>query len=139
MTATSTLDFQSGTGFNANTGGVGTLVFSSFVPNGHVLDMINYSSTATPSNSGTDGINDRLIFNQDESANLADFVFVGGPAGGLAREIMLDSGFFEIVPIPEPGAWVAGDLALMSVLYTQQTLSVCARDKTRHLAAQCVR
>ena len=139
LTATSTLDFQSGTGFNANTGGVGTLVFSSFVPNGHVLDMINYSSTATPSNSGTDGINDRLIFNQDESANLADFVFVGGPAGGLAREIMLDSGFFEIVPIPEAGTWVAGDLALMSVLYTQQTLSVCARDKTRHLAAQCVR
>lgn len=108
LTANSTLDFGSGTG------GVGTLVFSSFTPNGNVLNIVNYTNTTAsfPLVSGVDGTDDRLIFSTDQTANLVDFSF----GGTSAEEIALGGGFFEIVPIPEPGTWLAGALGLVGVI-----------------------
>jgi hypothetical protein len=106
LNSNSTLDF--------GTGGVGTLVFASFTPNAHVLNIIDYSTTASaPLVSGTDGTDDRLIFATDQAANLTDFSF-----GGIsAVEIALGGGFFEIVPVPEPSTWVGGALALLVIGY----------------------
>lgn len=111
LNSTSTLDF--------GTGGVGTLVFTSFTPNGHTLNILNYiNSNANPATntSGVDGNDDRLIFNQDESGNLSSFSF-----GGLsAIEIALGGGFWEITAVPEPSTWAAGALALVGLLTTQR-------------------
>ncbi len=66
-----------------------------------------------------DGSDDRLIFNQDQTANLAFFSF----NGASAVEIALDTGFFEVVaagPIPEPSTWVGGALAFVVVGWTQR-------------------
>ena len=103
LNSNSTLDY--------GTGGVGTLVFASFTPNGHVLNITNYTTTASaPLKSGTDGTDDRLIFNQDQLTNLTDFSF-----GGIsAIEIALGGGFFEITPVTpvsEPSTWCAAALA----------------------------
>jgi autotransporter-associated beta strand protein len=105
LTASSSLDF-------GNDAGRGTLVFSSFVSNAHVLNVLNWiSSTAnkTTNTSGVDGSDDRLIFAADESANLARFNF---GSGLTATEIALGGGFFEIVPISEPETREACWLAL---------------------------
>ncbi|MEY2486329.1 MAG: fibronectin-binding autotransporter adhesin [Verrucomicrobiota bacterium] len=110
LASTSNLDF--------GTGGVGTLNFTSFAPTGFTLNILNYTSTANqPANiSGVDGTDDRLIFNQDQSGNLGSFNF-----GGIAAtEIALDTGFFEVVPIPEPSTWVVGALAFSLLLVTQR-------------------
>ena len=108
LQANSTLDFTT------NASGVGTLVFASFVPNGHILNILNYTSAANPTTgvSGTDGTDDRLIFDQNESTNLADFSF----GGVSATEIALGGGFFEIVPIPEPSTWIGGGFAALMLI-----------------------
>jgi autotransporter-associated beta strand protein len=120
LAANSTIDFGTGT--------VGTLTFASFTPAGFVLNITNWTGTASgldTTNSGIDGVNDRLIFNADQTANLAFFSFNGIGAA----EIALDGGFFEVVPIPETSTWIIGALALGAVGFTQ-------RRKLRGLIAQ---
>jgi len=111
LSANSTLDFGSS--------GVGTLVFTSFTPNGHTLNILNYinsNANVATNTSGVDGTDDRLIFNQDESSNLGSFSF----GGVSAVEIALGGGFWEITAVPEPSTWVAGALALVGLLTTQR-------------------
>jgi autotransporter-associated beta strand protein len=109
----STLDF--------GTGGVGTLTFGSFdeVASGAlVLNILNYSTVADAGTqtSGTDGVDDRLIFNESQSGNLANFSF-----GGLsASQIDLGDGFYELTPVPEPSTWGAAGLALVAMACTQR-------------------
>lgn len=118
----SALTLTANSGLDFGPGGIGTLVFSSFTPNGHILDILNYTSSASGLNlnvSGTDGTDDRLIFNQNQSGNLANFSF----NGISATEIALDSGFWEIVPVtpvPEPSTWIAAALALGAIGYSQR-------------------
>jgi len=116
LNSTSNLDF--------GTGGVGTLVFASFTPNANVLNILDYTNShanPTTNTSGSDGVDDRLIFHQDQSGNLADFNF---GSGLTAAEIALDSGFFEIVAVPEPDTWVAAALALGAVGFAQRRRSL---------------
>src|SRR5262249_52865303 len=120
LTANSTLDFGAS--------GVGTLVFASFNPGINTLNILNWTSTANPTspNSGTDGVDDRLIFNQDQAGNLSAFNF---GAGLTAQEIALDSGFWEIIgvsAVPEPSTWFAGSLAVAGVLF------ISLRRRRRH-------
>lgn len=102
--------------------GVGTLNFASFSPGSFTLNVINYTSTVTnPTGniSGTDGVDDRLIFATDQSSNLGSFSF-----GGLsAQEIALGGNYFEIVPVPEPATWLAGFLSF--------TMLACLRHRRR--------
>jgi autotransporter-associated beta strand protein len=110
LNSNSTLDF--------GTGGVGTLVFASFIPAGQVLNILNWTSNASgPAGvSGVDGTDDRLVFATDQTSNLSGFSF-----GGIsAMEIALGDGFFEITPIPEPGTWATGALAFAGLLLTQR-------------------
>ena len=119
LTTNSTLDF--------GTSGVGTLVFSSFIPNAHVLNIIDYTNThaSYPLVSGTDGTDDRLIFNSDQATNLADFSF----GGTSALEIALGGGFFEIVPVPEPSTWFAAALAVggLALMQRKRIKALCSR------------
>ena len=115
LTANSTFDF--------GTDGVGTFVFTSFNPNGgaggpFTLNILNYTSGAyfPTGHSGVDGIDDRLIFNQDQSGNLAFFSF----NGTAAAEIDLGGGFWEVTPIPEPSTWGGAALAVLAIGYTQR-------------------
>ena len=116
------LTLQANSTLDLGTGGVGTFVFSSFTPNGNVLNILDYISSASglnPTVSGTDGTDDRLIFNSIQAANLADFSF----NGISATEILLDNGFYEIVPVtptPEPGTWIVGALALNALGWLQR-------------------
>jgi autotransporter-associated beta strand protein len=109
LNSSSTLDFGAS--------GVGTMVFSSFSRVAGTLNILNYTTLADAGTqtSGTDTVDDRLIFNQDQTANLAFFSF----NGMSAYEIALGGGFFELTPIPEPGTWVAGSLAIISLAFTQ--------------------
>jgi hypothetical protein len=107
---------------NFGTDGIGTLVFSSFTPAGFTLNILHYTSTASGMNlnqSGIDGMDDRLIFNSDQAMHLGNFSFNGVGAA----EILLDSGFYEIVPltpVPEPSTWIAGGLALVAIGYSSK-------------------
>ncbi len=108
LSANSTLDF--------GTGGVGTLVFTTFAPGAFTLNILNYTSVASGydlNQSGLTASDDRLIFQHDISTagflNQITFNGVG------ASQISLDSGYFEIVPVPEPSsvATVMGLLGLV--------------------------
>ncbi|MFL6414429.1 MAG: hypothetical protein ACJ74Y_02025 [Bryobacteraceae bacterium] len=105
LTANSTIDFGSG--------GVGTFTISSFNANGHTLSILNWTSSASAftGQSGHDGVDDRLIFSQDESGNLQYFDF----NGLAAMQIPLDGGFYEIVAVPEPATYFAGLLTAVAV------------------------
>ena len=113
LSSNATLNYAAGTGDS-----VATLVFSSFTPNANVLNIINYTNThANVLNSGIDGQDDRLIFDQNEATNLADFNF---GTGTTAVEIALGAtGFYEVfaVVVPEPGTWAAGALACAVIGY----------------------
>jgi hypothetical protein len=50
------------------TGTAGTLTFASFVPSSNILSIANYVGTGSP------GGTDQLIFHEDESAALSNFV-----------------------------------------------------------------
>ena len=105
LTSNSTLNYG---------GVVGTLVFTSFTPGSFKLNILNYTNTTTNGStiSGVDGTDDRLIFeaNQQSNINAGDFTFNGSAAN--ASEVALDTGFYEIVPVPEPRTWAAGLLCL---------------------------
>jgi fibronectin-binding autotransporter adhesin len=116
------LVLQANSILNFGTDGVGTFTFASFTPGLNVLDIMNWTSNASAPLlvSGVDGTDDRLIFHQDQIANLAFFSFNGIPA----TELALDSGYFEILPdlaaVPEPATWLAGSLILVTLLATQR-------------------
>ena len=108
LNGSSILDF-------GNDGGHGTLVFSSFIPNANVLNVLNWASfhaNKATNTSGIDGTDDRLIFNQDQSSNLAAFNF---GTGFSATEIALGGGYFEIVPVAESETWFAAALASITL------------------------
>jgi autotransporter-associated beta strand protein len=90
-------------------GTVGIITFASFAPGAFTLTIDNWSGTA---NMVGDVTTDRLIFNSDQSANLAAFVFTGYSG---ATQFGLGGGFFEITPIgviPEPATYFPGFFAL---------------------------
>lgn len=109
LTANSTLDFDSATNGNA-------LVFAGGSSLGSFkLSVTNWTNGnfngTTASGLGTD---DRLIFNQDMSANLGAFNFNGNGAGVGVSEIALGGGFYEVgfTAVPEPATWAGGALLL---------------------------
>jgi autotransporter-associated beta strand protein len=110
LTSDSFIDFGTGT--------VGVLTFASLTLGTDPL--VDFSTLKVLNWTGVNGVvgtasTDRLIFDSDQSANLAFFDF--GPAYSGAIEFNLGSGFFEVVPVPEPSTWAAGVLALGALGY----------------------
>ena len=106
-----------GSNIDFGTGTVGVLSIASFNPGVDTLAIDNW--TGTGNTLGT-GATDRLIFNSDQSANLAFFSFTGYAAG--ATEFALANGFFEVTPItpvPETATYAVGILALLVLGYHQ--------------------
>jgi fibronectin-binding autotransporter adhesin len=115
------LSLQSNATFNFGTLGAGMFVFGAFTSNMNTLTILNWSNSnadITAQTSGIDGADDRLIFSGIPNAvELAQFVnFDGTPA----TFIMLDAGFYEVVPVPEPGTWIGAALALAAIGFTQR-------------------
>ena len=94
----------------------GVVSFASLTTNGAVLTVNNYLS-----NGGVAGGADELIFNQDQTANLANIVFTGYV--GTTEQLVsgtagTSSAFYEvfpIAPVPEP-ATVLGGILLVGTL-----------------------
>jgi autotransporter-associated beta strand protein len=109
LTDNSTLDFGAGT--------VGVLRFTDLIPDANLLVINNWTGTANTVGSGT---TDRLIFNTDQTANLAYFAFTGFAPGGT--QFVLAGGAYEVTPlmIPEPGTYAGGALAFGAILYSQR-------------------
>ena len=100
---------------NFGTGTVGTLTFASFNSDALRLIVDNWTGTANTVGSAT---TDRLIFNSDQSANLALFSFSGYADG--ATQFQLANGYYEITPmtpVPEPSTYAAAALAAVLVGY----------------------
>ena len=106
LSASSHIDFGSGT--------VGILTFASLNPSTFTLNVDNW--TGTPQVVGTVST-DRLIFDSDQSSNLASFSFTGFGTGGF--EIALGGGFFEVTPIPEAKTYGIGLAALTTLVCHQ--------------------
>ena len=87
LTANSILDFNSFAGL---------ITFASFTPGAYILEVTNWLPTSS-----------HLIFNQDQTANLAANAFTVN--GQSAFQTDLGNGFYEIgvTAIPEPSTWVA--------------------------------
>ena len=105
--------------FGSTTAG-SSLVFSSLAASskGAFVDILNWGGTANTDNGAT--TNDRLLFASDpgfSATDLANFAFSGFATG--ATEIAYGN-LFEIVPIPEPGSWLAGALAFIALFATQR-------------------
>jgi hypothetical protein len=77
------------------TGTAGVLTFENFTPNGFNVLIINYVSTRPPN------LRSRLIFHEDQAANLAHFDFGLGP-GVFVSEANLGNGFYEVYPRVAP-------------------------------------
>ena len=104
-----TIDF--GTNVNGS-----SLVFSSLASgaSGLFIDILNWNGNAGFDNGATS--NDRLLFATNPNlteAQLANISFAGFAPG--ATEFIYGN-MFEIVPVPEPGTWVAGGLMAASLL-----------------------
>jgi autotransporter-associated beta strand protein len=102
----------SGSHIDFGAGTVGVLSFTNFSINANTLSIDNWTGTAnTIGNTNTD----RLIFNSDQTLNLAAFSF-NGYAG--ATEIALGNNYFEVVPltaVPEPRTFLPGILGLTAI------------------------
>ena len=105
LQSNSTIDFSSLSG--------GTLTFASFSPGTFTLNILNWTSSASFASltSGTDGVDDRLIFGGGAPPNTAFITFNGTPAAFIP----LDTGFYEVVPIPETSTWIGAALALGAI------------------------
>jgi autotransporter-associated beta strand protein len=104
LTADSHIDFTSAA--------VGTLTLASLTTNAHIITIDNWSGTYNHVGSAS---TDRLVFDSDQTANLAKFYFTGYGAGGV--EFSLGGGFFEVVAaVPEPSTWLGAALALSSIV-----------------------
>jgi autotransporter-associated beta strand protein len=106
------LSLQSNATFDFGTTGVGTFTFGTFTANSNTLTILNWTSSAVAASftSGVDGTDDRLIF----SGLPTDIGFINFN-GTAATFITLDNGFYEVVPIPEPGTWIGAVLALGAI------------------------
>ncbi|MEO7933581.1 MAG: autotransporter-associated beta strand repeat-containing protein [Chthoniobacterales bacterium] len=95
LTANSTIDFGNGA--------FGTLSFAGLVTNGFTLNILNYSRNL--SGASLDNANDRLIFDESQSSNLARFNF---GSGFTATQNSLGNGYYEVTvaPVPEPSTWL---------------------------------
>ncbi len=104
LTAASTIDF--------GTTGVGTLNFNGIagLSTTNKLSVIDYTrATANTIATGTDGADDRLIFNADPTSFLS-YITIDGAA---PSEIALGNGEFEVTAaVPEPATWLAGALCV---------------------------
>ena len=111
---TSTLDF--------GTTGVGTLNFNGFLDSTSApLSVLDYARISSLTSAGTDGTDDRLIFNEQLSAaQLADISF----NGVAAQEFVLGNGEYEITPlvaaVPEPSTSLTGALGLCALGWSQR-------------------
>jgi autotransporter-associated beta strand protein len=112
------LTLQSNSTLNFGTLGVGTLTFAGFNPGTFTLTISNWTSSASLASltSGTDGTDDRLIFAGITPPNTAFITF----DGAAAAFIPLDTGFWEVVPVPETSTWVTAALALGAVVFAQR-------------------
>jgi fibronectin-binding autotransporter adhesin len=111
------LSLQSNATFNFGTIGVGTLVFGTFNANTNTLTILNWTSNASAlaATSGVDGTDDRLIF----SGSPTDIGFINFD-GTPATFILLDTGFYEVVPVPETSTRVIATLALAAIGFMQR-------------------
>lgn len=116
------LSLQSNAVFDFGANGVGTFTFNGFTSNTHTLDILNWTSNASFSTltSGVDGIDDRLIF-AGAPADIG-FITINGVA---ATFIPLDTGFYEVVPVPEMSTWITGVLALGAVVCSKRKRFRC--------------
>jgi autotransporter-associated beta strand protein len=108
-----------GSNLDFGTGTVGVLSFASFNPGVDTLAIDNWTGTINMVGTGS---TDRLIFNTDQTANLASFTFTGYSG---ATEFNLGNGYWEVVPagiepVPEPSTWCAAALALLAAAYHQR-------------------
>jgi fibronectin-binding autotransporter adhesin len=112
------LTLQSNSTLNFGTLGVGTLTFAGFNPGTFTLTISNWTSSASLASltSGTDGTDDRLIFAGITPPNTTFITF----DGTAAAFIPLDTGFWEVVPVPEPSTWIGAALALGAVVFAQR-------------------
>jgi fibronectin-binding autotransporter adhesin len=124
-------------GANNNTAGIGalTLQSSSIIDLGNLASIVAFANSSAQTWSGTLSI-------YDWSGNFAigggtDQLYVGTDQTGLTASQLLEINFYsdaggtflghagilsngEIVPIPEPGTWVAGGLALGGLICYQR-------------------
>lgn len=116
LAASSTIDFTSANSSN--------LLFDSltYTP-GSAVTIAHWTGTQFADNAAA--TNDRLLFISSTGltdAQLASFQFTddsGALLGSGATEIAFN-GYFEIVPIPEPGTWMGAALAMGAILLTQR-------------------
>ena len=98
----------------------GVVTFASLTTNGAILTISNYVN-----NNSLAGQSDELIFNQDESANLANIVFTGY---GTATEQLVSgtagtgNAFYEVFPtaVPEPATLFGGSLMVGLLAWNQR-------------------
>jgi fibronectin-binding autotransporter adhesin len=105
---------------NFGTDGIGTLVFGTLTSNNNTLTITNWTSVNAnflTQTSGIDGSDDRLIFSG--VPNPTDLAFVNFD-GRAATFVLLDTGFYEVVPVPEPSTWIGAALALAAIGWTQR-------------------
>jgi fibronectin-binding autotransporter adhesin len=108
----------SGSHIDFGTGSVGALTFASFATNGNSLVIDDWTGTANTVGSAS---TDRLVFDSDQSLNLASFSFTGYAPG--ATEFSLGGEFYEVVPltaVPEPATYIGGALALGAIALHQR-------------------
>jgi fibronectin-binding autotransporter adhesin len=109
------LTLSSGSHIDFGTGSVGILRFASLNAAIFTLTIDNWTGTANTMGSASA---DRLIFDSDQTLNLAIFSFTGYTN---AVELALGGGFYEVVPlIPEPSTWLAGVLLSGALIYYQR-------------------
>jgi autotransporter-associated beta strand protein len=122
-----------GSHIDFGTGTVGVLTFASFTPGAFTLTIDNWTGTANTVGSGS---TDRLIFNSDQTLNLASFQFTGFASGAV--EFGLSGGYYEVVPTatPEPATYFAGLLALGALGWSQRRRWRSWLGSYRHRAAQ---
>jgi fibronectin-binding autotransporter adhesin len=105
LTANSHIDFGTGT--------VGVLTFATLNASSFTLTIDNWTGQYNQAGSAS---TDRLIFDSDQTLNLAAFNFTGYTG---AVEFALGGGFYEVVPpIPEPSTWEIGILGVGAVGYS---------------------
>ncbi|HEX4086554.1 MAG TPA: hypothetical protein VHY22_16695, partial [Chthoniobacteraceae bacterium] len=95
LTDGATIDFGSD-------GSVGTLNFNGFVDSNNLFTLTILDYNRTTSGIGADGVDDRLIFNQQLTAAQLTDITINGLSSADTAEVALPDGEFELVAIPEP-------------------------------------